>query len=222
MGTADVGFEDAPDIAADAALILESRRRGRGAPERRDRWSAVITGGSFLAVAVGWPLLSPPATVSVSMLIFCVAAYLVTASVEFEIGPGCALPTAPVQVVMLFALPPQLVPLAAVAGLVGAAAIGRFLDPDRNERMLLVAASGWPVVRPGDVVRDPAGEGPAWAGLPGFALPPTKAGWQSRGAGPAPRGRPSAGTRGRARRHGQRACAGRSATSREEGWAEAR
>jgi diguanylate cyclase (GGDEF)-like protein len=170
VGTADIELENAPDIAADAALIMESRRRGRGVLERRDRWSAVFTGGSFLVVAVGWPLLSPPATISLSMLAFCIAAYTVTASVEFEIGPGCALPTAPVQVVMLFTLPPQLVPLAVVAGLAGAAAIGRLLDPDREERMLVVAASGWQAVGPAAVFAIAGVDAPTWAGVPVYTL----------------------------------------------------
>jgi len=170
VGTADIEFEDAPEIAADAALIMESRRRGHGAPERRDRWSAVLTGGSFLVVAFGWVLLAPPESVPWSMLGWCVAAYVVTASVEFEIGPGCALPTAPVQVVMLFTLPPQLVPLAVLAGLAGASGIAQFRDPDRREGMLVVAASGWQSVGPAAVFAVADVTTPSWADVPVYAI----------------------------------------------------
>jgi diguanylate cyclase (GGDEF)-like protein len=170
VGTADIGVEDAPDIAADAALILEARRRGHGAPERRDRWSAVLTGGSFLAVAIGWLVVSPPESIPWSMLGWCVAAYLVTANVEFEIGPGCALPTAPVQVVMLFVLPPQLVPIAVLGGLAGAAVVARVQDPDRSEGALVVAASGWQAVGPAAVFAIAGVDQPTWAGVPVYAL----------------------------------------------------
>jgi len=169
VGTADI-VEHAPDIAADAALIQEARRRGHGVPERRDRWSAVLTGGSFLVVAIGWLVVSPPASIPWSMLGWCVAAYVVTASVEFEIGPGCALPTAPVQVVMLFTLPPELVPVAVVAGLAGAAAIGRVLDPDRHDEALVIAASGWQAVGPAAVFAIADVGAPTWAGVPVYTL----------------------------------------------------
>jgi diguanylate cyclase (GGDEF)-like protein len=170
VGTADIEFEDAPGIAADAALIMESRRRGHGAPERRDRWSAVLTGGSFLIVSFGWVLLAPPESIPWSMLGWCVAAYVVTANVEFEIGPGCALPTAPVQVVMLFTLPPPLVPLAVLAGLAGAACIAQLRDPDRKEAMLVVAASGWQAVGPAAVFAIAEVATPTWADIPVYAL----------------------------------------------------
>jgi diguanylate cyclase (GGDEF)-like protein len=170
VGTADVEFDNAPGIAADAALIMESRRRGHGAPERRDRRSAVLTGGSFLIVAIGWVVVAPPASIPWSMFGWCIAAYLVTASVEFEIGPGCALPTAPVQVVMLFTLPPQLVPIAVLAGLAGAAWLAQFRDPDRREGMLLVAASGWQAVGPAAVFALAGVTAPEWADVPVYAL----------------------------------------------------
>jgi diguanylate cyclase (GGDEF)-like protein len=170
VGTADIELADAPGIAADAALIMESRRRGHGAPERRDRWSAVLTGGSFLVVAIGWVLLAPPESVPWSMLAWCIAAYVVTASVEFEIGPGCALPTAPVQVVMLFSLPHQLVPVAVVTGLAGAAAIAQLRDPDRKEGMLVLAASAWQAVGPAAVFAVAGVTAPTWAEVPVYAL----------------------------------------------------
>jgi diguanylate cyclase (GGDEF)-like protein len=170
VGTADIELTDAPGIAADAALIMESRRRGHGAPERRDRWSAVLTGGSFFVVAIGWVLLAPPDSIPWSMLAWCIAAYVVTASVEFEIGPGCALPTAPVQVVMLFSLPPQLVPVAVFTGLAGAALLAQYRDPDRKEGVLVLAASGWQAIGPAAVFAMAGVTTPSWAEVPIYAV----------------------------------------------------
>src|SRR5690349_3286705 len=149
---------------------MESRRRGHGAPERRDRWSAVLTGGSFLVVAIGWVVFSPPESIPWSMLLWCIAGYIVTANIEFEIGPGCAIPTAPVQVVMLFSLPHQLVPLAVLAGLMGAARIARYRDPDRREGVLVVAASGWQVVGPAAVFAIAGVTEPTWVEVPVYVV----------------------------------------------------
>src|SRR5262245_61023059 len=100
--TASVAASDVPDIAADAALIEEARDRMRNAAAVNDRRSAWLAGGSFLTFAFGWIAIAPPVSVPLAMFGWCVAAYVIAASIEFEIGPGCALPTAPVQVVMLF------------------------------------------------------------------------------------------------------------------------
>jgi diguanylate cyclase (GGDEF)-like protein len=52
---------------------------------------------------------------------------------------------------MLFALPPVLVPIAVVAGLAGAAVIGHIRDTQREERPMVIAASGWQAVGPAAV-----------------------------------------------------------------------
>jgi len=135
-----------------------------------DRRSALLTGGSFLLVAVGWIVLARPNSVPYAMMGWCVAAYAVAACVEFEIGPGCALPTAPVQVVMLFTLPPEIVPVAVVAGLAGAAIVSRVRDPQREEQVLIIAASGWQAVGPAAVFAFAGVHGPTISEAPVYAL----------------------------------------------------
>jgi len=151
-------------------LLRDSRGRVRGELADNDRRSGLLTGGSFLVAAVGWILLAPPRSVPIAMLAGCVAAYVVAGCVEFEIGPGCALPTMPVQVVMLFLLPPQLVPVAVGFGLAGAARLGRVRDPQRCERALVLAGSGWQAVGPAAVFALAHVRGPALSDWPVYVL----------------------------------------------------
>jgi diguanylate cyclase (GGDEF)-like protein len=138
-------------IATEAALMGESRRRMHHRVVGNDRRSGLLTGGSFLVAVAAWNAFAPPRAVPFGALVACIAVYVVAGSVEFEIGPGSALPTTPVQVLMLFVLPPQLVPAAVVCGLGGAALVGRLRDPARRERLLVIAGSGWQVVGPAAV-----------------------------------------------------------------------
>ena len=138
-------------IAADAALVGDTRRRVRHEIEVNDRRSGLLTGGSFIVATSAWLLLAPPEHAAIGMFTACVAGYAVAGSVEFEIGPGCALPTTPVLVVMLFLLPPPLVPVAVVCGLGGAALVARIRDPRRKERAIVLAGSGWHAVGPAAV-----------------------------------------------------------------------
>jgi diguanylate cyclase (GGDEF)-like protein len=159
-------------ITAEVAVVREARRRMRDEVRGNDRWSGLITGGSFLLTIVVWNVLAPPRSWPTGTFAACVAVYVVAACVEFEIGPGSALPTTPVQVVMLFLLPPQLVPVAVLCGLGGASVVGRLRDPERRERPMVLAGSGWQVIGPAAVfaiahVRRPA---PADIGVYALAL----------------------------------------------------
>jgi diguanylate cyclase (GGDEF)-like protein len=142
---------DVHDTAADAALVGASRSRIRGQLVVKDRRSGLLAGGSFLVVISAWVVLAPPQSVPIGAFAACVAAFVVASSVEFEIGPGCAVPTTPVQVVMLFVLPPPVVPVAVLLGLALTAYIARLWDPERKERAMVVAGSGWQVVGPAAV-----------------------------------------------------------------------
>ncbi|MDQ1466886.1 MAG: hypothetical protein QOH10_1301 [Actinomycetota bacterium] len=137
--------------ADEAALVGETRRRVRDEVTVDDRRSGLATGGSFITVMVAWLLLAPPPHVAAATILACICAYACAASVEFEIGPGSALPTTPVAVVTLFLLPPQLVPVVAVGGLALAAFVARLRDPSRRERAIVLAGSGWHAVGPAAV-----------------------------------------------------------------------
>ncbi len=138
-------------IAAEAALLEASRQRIRERVTAHDRRSALFAASAFVAVVITWIVVAPPPSVPLAWFVACVAAHAVAGTVEFEVGPGCALPTAPVQVVMLFLLPPQLVPVAVIAGLFGSAALARLRDPSRRERPSVLVASAWQVVGPAAV-----------------------------------------------------------------------
>jgi len=126
-------------------------RRMRREVAGRDRRSGLLTGGSFLIAMTLWNVLAPRSSVPIAAFLWCVAAFVVVGCVEFEIGPGCALSTVSVQVVMLFLLPPSVVPIAVVLGLLGSSLIARVWDPDRKERAMVLAGSGWQVVGPAAV-----------------------------------------------------------------------
>ncbi len=149
------------EIAADSHVLAAARRRIRR-HESDDRGTGLVTGGSFLLVVGAWLALAAPVTVPVALFVACVLVFVVAASVEFEIGPGCALPTTPVQVVMLFLLPPVLVPVAVLLGLVLAALVAELRDRDRHEHFLVLCTSAWQVVGPAAVF--------ALAGSPGPGL----------------------------------------------------
>jgi diguanylate cyclase (GGDEF)-like protein len=132
--------------------------------------STLLTGGSFLVVVAGWIALAPPRAVPVTVFLLCVASYAFAASVEFEIGPGSALPTTPVLVVMLFLLPPQWVPVAVASGLAGAALVNRLRDPERTERLIVKVGSGWHAVGPAAVFAIAHVVRPALADWPVYVL----------------------------------------------------
>jgi diguanylate cyclase (GGDEF)-like protein len=126
--------------------------------------SGYLTGGTFVLALGAWLLLAPPAVIPIGLLAACVAAHAVAAGIEFEIGPGTALPTTPVLWVSLFLLPPQLVPLVVLAGLTIAASAARLRDPDRRERLPVLAGSSWHAMGPAVVF--------AVAGSSGLRLEP--------------------------------------------------
>jgi diguanylate cyclase (GGDEF)-like protein len=158
------------EIAAEAALLGAGRGRMARRFDGHDRRSGLITGGSFLILVGAWLAIAPPVSVPFGMLAACIAVYVAAGSVEFEIGPGSAVPTMPVQVVMLFVLPAQLVPVAAVCGLWGAGLVGRLRDPERAERGIVLAGSGWQVVGPAVVFAVAHAGTPAVHDIPVYAL----------------------------------------------------
>ncbi len=147
----EVAVERASDLSeaiSEAATISEARDRAHSERAVPDRRSGYITGGSLVLALGAWLLLAPPAAIPVGLLAACAAAHAAAASIEFEIGPGTALPTTPVLWVSLFLLPPQLVPIVALMGLIGAAWAARLRDPYRRERLPVLAGSAWHAVGP--------------------------------------------------------------------------
>jgi len=135
----------------ETAIVRDTRFRVRGEIAVPDRRSGLLTGGSFAIAILAWLIVDPPGNIPVLLLLACIAAHAIASSVEFEIGPGSALPTTPVLVVALFLLPPQLVPIVAATGLIVAARIARLRDPARRERLPVLAGSAWHAIGPAAV-----------------------------------------------------------------------
>ena len=149
-----IGVERAPDLIEavnEATDIREARDRAHSERVVPDRMSGYLTGGSFIAALGLWLVLAPPSSIPLGLLAACVAAHVAAASIEFEIGPGTALPTTPVLFVSLFLLPAQLVPLVPLAGLIIAACVARLRDPERRERLSVLAGSSWHAIGPAAV-----------------------------------------------------------------------
>jgi diguanylate cyclase (GGDEF)-like protein len=109
-------FEGAPP--PDEHLVDEARDRLPEAPSGRDRVVSAVLGLSFVIAAIGaeatlswtgpadWP----------AFALLLIGAYALCSRVEFEIGPGCAVPTQLVFVPMWFVVPPAALPLAVAFG----------------------------------------------------------------------------------------------------------
>ncbi len=118
---------------------------------RADRWSARLLGGSFLVVVVASIALAPVSRAAPVALIVGVAAYAIGSCVEFEIGPGWALPTTPIQAVLLFVLTPRLVPAVVFIGLVLADWLRSRREHVSRERLLVTAGNAWQSIGPAAV-----------------------------------------------------------------------
>ena len=139
------------EAISEATVIRDARSRAHAERVLPDHMSGYFTGGSFVTALLIWLVLAPPTKFPILLLAACIAAHVVAASIEFEIGPGVALPTTPVLFVSLFLLPPQLVPVVPLAGLIGASYLARFRDPARHERLLVIAGSAWHAMGPAAV-----------------------------------------------------------------------
>jgi diguanylate cyclase (GGDEF)-like protein len=140
-------------VQSDEELVGEARARLPTPLSRRDRLTSAALGGSFLATAVAIAVLLPGhrtlAVLPAALLVVC---YGVVSRVEFELGPGSAVPTQLVLVPMLFVLPVSFVPLAVAAGyMVGALLDG--LDRRRHpQRALALLSYSWHSVGPACVL----------------------------------------------------------------------
>jgi diguanylate cyclase (GGDEF)-like protein len=103
-------------------------------------------------------------------LLACVLAYALAASVEYEIGPGVAIPTEPVLVVTLFLVAPPLVPVVALAGLAAAATVRTLRHRDEREDPFVVMSSAWHAMGPAVVFAAAGVAGPTWSAWPVYML----------------------------------------------------
>jgi diguanylate cyclase (GGDEF)-like protein len=123
----------------DEHLVDEARDRMPEAPSGRDRVASAVLGLGFVVAAIGaeatltWT--GPAGWPAFALLL--VLAYALCSRVEFEIGPGCAVPTQLVFVPMWFVVPPAALPLAVAFGYV-LGAVPEYLNGSVNWRRWLV------------------------------------------------------------------------------------
>lgn len=166
----------APSTAAEldpqaGGLIEDARAR---APERlgaRDFRAALVGALAFLAVAAPFAFLTPSdRATSPGVFVLLVLAYALAARVEFEVGPGFAVPTEIVFVPMLFLLPVGVVPLCVALGFVLCAAVDVVRGKVHGERALLEVFSAWHSLGPAVVLAAAGEPDPTWSVLPVLGL----------------------------------------------------
>jgi putative nucleotidyltransferase with HDIG domain len=155
---------------ASGELIEESRARAERGPSARQLRVAALLAATVLVAATALVLALPSERpVSLWLLGLLIAAYALASRVQFEVGPGIALPTQLVLVPMLFVLPLALVPAAVACGLVLAVGPEYVRRREHAGALLRVAAASHalgPVV-----VLAAAGESaPSWDSWPIYAL----------------------------------------------------
>ncbi len=112
---------DSDARSRDAQRVIEEQRARRiSRLATRERWSLLISAGSFLAVGdcPGRAISPPHATPGAIATILLIAVYALAFRLDFEIGTGSAVPTQLVLVPMLFVLPIGIVPLAVAGGVI--------------------------------------------------------------------------------------------------------
>lgn len=154
-------------VPVDEHLIEEARTRRPERPSERDLVTSALLGGGFLAAAVAMAALVPwDRPLSLVALAVLVGGYALLSRVEFEVGPGSAVPIQLVFVPMLFALPVTLVPLCVAGGyLLGALPdyLARRVHP---ARAVVLLSSSWYAIGPAIVLSLFPAEAPSWRHAP--------------------------------------------------------
>jgi len=151
-------------------MIEEQRVRATMSLSRRERWTTLAFGGTFLAVAATFAAAAPwECSLSPLLLVVLLFAYVVASSVKFEVGTGVAIPTQLVLVPMLFLLPTPIVPLAVAAGMLLASVPDLVRGHVPVERGLAPLASCWHAFGPAAVFVAAYVCAPAWSQLPIYA-----------------------------------------------------
>jgi diguanylate cyclase (GGDEF)-like protein len=132
----------------------------------RDRWTSSVLGGAFLATALTMAIVLPwREPVSLPAVAIFILGYAAVSRVEFEVGPGSAVPTELLFVPMLFALPTPIGPLCVASGYLLGASTDYATGRAHPQRALVLLCSCWYAV------------GPALVLSLAHAGPPSPAGW---------------------------------------------
>jgi diguanylate cyclase (GGDEF)-like protein len=146
-----------------------SRRAAAARTHRRphsDSWLAAL----YVLGVGAWLLVARPSGVRIWVVLACLAAHSVASSIEFEIGPGSVLPTTPVLVACLFLLPPQLIPVVAIAGSLTSSVVARLRDRSHRERFPVLIGTSVHALGPAIVFSIAGARVPRIGDLPVYAL----------------------------------------------------
>jgi diguanylate cyclase (GGDEF)-like protein len=148
---------------ADAAEVAAARERVLGALFGRERVVTHVLAAYFLVAAVACALYLPSSTpFSFWVAALFVVCYAIVSQVEFEVGPGSAVPTELILVPMLFAVPPGAVPILVALGLMLGGIAERARLRRHGERVAVLLCSSWHSVGPAVVVALLAPGEPSW------------------------------------------------------------
>jgi diguanylate cyclase (GGDEF)-like protein len=134
---------------SDEHLVEEARDRRPRRPSARDLGVSAFLAAFFLGTAVGLgALLAWNRPLSIVDAAVLVVAYAVVSRVEFEVGPGSAVPIQLAFVPMLFVLPLALVPTCVAAGYLLGALPDYLAGRAHPTRFLVILSSSWFSVGP--------------------------------------------------------------------------
>jgi diguanylate cyclase (GGDEF)-like protein len=154
-------------IFVDEELVEAARMRRPTRPSGRDLVTSALLGAGFLVAAVAMAVLLPwDRPLSLAAVAVLVAAYAILSRVEFEVGPGWAVPTQLVFVPMLFVLPVPLVPLCVAGGYLLGALFDYGARRVHPARALVLLSSSWYAVGPALVLSIFRAETPTWRHAP--------------------------------------------------------
>src|SRR5919197_2138135 len=156
---------------ADTAQIEASRERMRSGLAGRERTVTLLLDVAFLVAAAACVVLIPgQRSASAWTIALLVAVYAATSQIEFEVGPGSAVPTGLVLIPMLFVLPVGAVPLAAASGLVLGGLVERLRSRRHHARIAVLLCSSWHTLGPAFVIGILAPGAPTWDRVPLYVL----------------------------------------------------
>ena len=155
----------------DAAEVAASRERVQTALHGRERVVTLALAAGFLLAASACTALIPSTTsFSPLVAVVFVVTYAIVAHIEFEIGPGSAVPTQLVLVPMLFAVPAGAVPSLVAAGLVLGGLVEHARSRRHGDRVAVLLCSSWHSVGPALVIGLLAPGPPTWDEIPLYLL----------------------------------------------------
>jgi HD-GYP domain-containing protein (c-di-GMP phosphodiesterase class II) len=167
MGVQSLARTDPESDPTLQRLIAEAQANRPRALLNRERRVELAVAVAFLATAIPMAtLLAPQRSLNPELAVALVLVYALVARVEFQTGPGWALPTQLVFVPMLFLLPTPAVPLFVAAGLLLARVPDYLSGAVRPDRALSAPGDAWYAVGPALVLTLAGATTPDWGDWP--------------------------------------------------------